>query len=107
MTQKTETLLPVLAGQPVIPVIRIERVADAVPLARALAKGGLPAIEITLRTQRVRTGYAVDRKAFELLETANRALGLRAEEPVAGDWIAERGEQRLQIENGLAARAAA
>ena len=50
MTQKTETLLPVLAGQPVIPVIRIERVADAVPLARALAKGGLPAIEITLRT---------------------------------------------------------
>lgn len=50
MTQKTETLLPVLAGQPVIPVIRIERAADAVPLARALAKGGLPAIEITLRT---------------------------------------------------------
>ena len=50
MTQKTETLLPVMAGQPVIPVIRIERAADAVPLARALAKGGLPAIEITLRT---------------------------------------------------------
>jgi 2-dehydro-3-deoxyphosphogluconate aldolase/(4S)-4-hydroxy-2-oxoglutarate aldolase len=43
-------LLPVLKGQPVIPVILIQNLADAVPLARALAKGGLPAIEITLRT---------------------------------------------------------
>jgi 2-dehydro-3-deoxyphosphogluconate aldolase / (4S)-4-hydroxy-2-oxoglutarate aldolase len=50
MTQKTDLLLPVLKGQPVIPVILIQNVADAVPLARALAAGGLPAIEITLRT---------------------------------------------------------
>jgi len=50
MTQKTALLLPVMTGQPVIPVIRIEQLAHAVPLARALAKGGLPAIEITLRT---------------------------------------------------------
>ena len=50
MTQKTELLLPILKGQPVIPVILVHDVADAVPLARALAKGGLPAIEITLRT---------------------------------------------------------
>lgn len=35
---------------PVIPVLTIERVADAVPLARALAKGGLPVLEVTLRT---------------------------------------------------------
>lgn len=48
--QKTGALLPVMEGQPVIPVLRIERTADAVPLARALARGGLPAIEITLRT---------------------------------------------------------
>ncbi len=50
MTQKTDLLLPVMTGQPVIPVIRIARLADAVPLARALARGGLKAIEITLRT---------------------------------------------------------
>jgi len=50
MSQKTELLLPVMTGQPVIPVIRIARLADAVPLARALARGGLKAIEITLRT---------------------------------------------------------
>ncbi len=35
---------------PVIPVLTIERVADAVPLARALVAGGLPVLEITLRT---------------------------------------------------------
>lgn len=51
MTSRTETLLRLLDGQPVIPVIRIERVDDAVPLARALAAGGLRVIEITLRTR--------------------------------------------------------
>lgn len=51
MASKTEKLLKLLNGQPVIPVIRIENADDAVPLARALAKGGLPAIEITLRTK--------------------------------------------------------
>lgn len=34
----------------VIPVIKIDRASDAVPLARALAKGGLNAAEITFRT---------------------------------------------------------
>jgi len=35
---------------PVIPVVTIERAADAVPLARALLAGGLNVVEITLRT---------------------------------------------------------
>jgi len=35
---------------PVIPVLTIDRVEDAQPLARALVAGGLPALEITLRT---------------------------------------------------------
>jgi 2-dehydro-3-deoxyphosphogluconate aldolase/(4S)-4-hydroxy-2-oxoglutarate aldolase len=35
---------------PVVPVLTIERAADAVALARALAAGGLPVIEVTLRT---------------------------------------------------------
>lgn len=50
MTTKTQKLLSLLNGQPVIPVLKIERAADAVPLAAALARGGLKAIEITLRT---------------------------------------------------------
>jgi 2-dehydro-3-deoxyphosphogluconate aldolase/(4S)-4-hydroxy-2-oxoglutarate aldolase len=36
---------------PVIPVLTIERSGDAVPLARALVAGGLPVIEVTLRTK--------------------------------------------------------
>ena len=35
---------------PVIPVVVLDDMADAVPLAAALARGGLPAIEVTLRT---------------------------------------------------------
>lgn len=35
---------------PVMPVVVLERLADAVPVARALVAGGLPAIELTLRT---------------------------------------------------------
>ncbi len=40
----------ILKAAPVIPVVIIENMEDAVPLARALVAGGLPVIEITLRT---------------------------------------------------------
>jgi 2-dehydro-3-deoxyphosphogluconate aldolase/(4S)-4-hydroxy-2-oxoglutarate aldolase len=39
-----------IAALGVVPVIAIERVADAVPLADALLEGGLPVAEITFRT---------------------------------------------------------
>lgn len=35
---------------PIVPVLVVENAADAVPLARALVAGGLPALEVTLRT---------------------------------------------------------
>ncbi|WP_020116017.1 bifunctional 4-hydroxy-2-oxoglutarate aldolase/2-dehydro-3-deoxy-phosphogluconate aldolase [Streptomyces canus] len=35
---------------PVVPVVVLQDASDAVPLARALVAGGLPAIEVTLRT---------------------------------------------------------
>ncbi|MGW4195766.1 bifunctional 4-hydroxy-2-oxoglutarate aldolase/2-dehydro-3-deoxy-phosphogluconate aldolase [Streptomyces sp. NPDC005004] len=40
----------VLDLAPVLPVVVLADPADAVPLARALVSGGLPAIEVTLRT---------------------------------------------------------
>jgi 2-dehydro-3-deoxyphosphogluconate aldolase / (4S)-4-hydroxy-2-oxoglutarate aldolase len=40
----------IAARAPVIPVLTIDRLADAVPLARALVAGGLPVLEITFRT---------------------------------------------------------
>ncbi len=40
----------VMALAPVIPVLVVDNVADAVPLAQALVAGGLPALEVTMRT---------------------------------------------------------
>ena len=41
----------ILAGHSVIPVITLDRVEDAVPLAQALVAGGLKILEVTLRTE--------------------------------------------------------
>lgn len=41
----------VLDVVPVMPVVVLERLEHAVPVARALVAGGLPAIELTLRTE--------------------------------------------------------
>ncbi len=70
MSNKTEKLLSLLNGQPVIPVLKIAKAVDAVPLARALARGGLPVIEITLRTP-------------EALEAVRRVAG-EVEESIVG-----------------------
>ena len=40
----------VMRAAPVIPVIVVDAVEHAVPLAKALVAGGLPALEVTLRT---------------------------------------------------------
>jgi 2-dehydro-3-deoxyphosphogluconate aldolase/(4S)-4-hydroxy-2-oxoglutarate aldolase len=45
-----DALQTILKAAPVIPVVIIDDLANAVPLARALVAGGLPVIEITLRT---------------------------------------------------------
>jgi 2-dehydro-3-deoxyphosphogluconate aldolase/(4S)-4-hydroxy-2-oxoglutarate aldolase len=50
MGKKTEKLVSILQLQPVVPVLVVDRVATAIPLAKALVEGGLKAIEITLRT---------------------------------------------------------
>lgn len=42
--------LELAAYGPVIPVIVLQRVADAVPMARALVAGGVRVLEVTLRT---------------------------------------------------------
>ena len=47
---KQETLATLLRSGTVIPVLTIERVEDAVPLASALVGGGVRVLEVTLRT---------------------------------------------------------
>ncbi|MDE2364668.1 MAG: bifunctional 4-hydroxy-2-oxoglutarate aldolase/2-dehydro-3-deoxy-phosphogluconate aldolase [Hyphomicrobiales bacterium] len=48
--ERRAKLVSLFARAPVVPVVTIANVAQAVPLARALTRGGLAAIEITLRT---------------------------------------------------------
>ena len=49
-TPKQEKLAALLKQATIIPVLTIERVEDAVPLARALVAGGVRVLEVTLRT---------------------------------------------------------
>ncbi len=64
MSNQNPMLAQVLRLSPVIPVLVIERTADALPLARALLAGGLKVLEITLRTP----------NALEVIETLARQL---------------------------------
>jgi 2-dehydro-3-deoxyphosphogluconate aldolase / (4S)-4-hydroxy-2-oxoglutarate aldolase len=50
MTAKQEKLADLLSSACVIPVLTIERLEDAVPLAKALVAGGVRVLEVTLRT---------------------------------------------------------
>lgn len=74
-----------LSTAPVIPVVVLDDAADAVPLARALTRGGLPVIEVTLRTEAALEG--IEHIAAEVPEAIVGAgtvvNGLQADEAVA------------------------
>ncbi len=50
MSAQPDALEHILRAAPVVPVVIIDDLAKAIPLARALVAGGLPVIEVTLRT---------------------------------------------------------
>ncbi|PWC52460.1 bifunctional 4-hydroxy-2-oxoglutarate aldolase/2-dehydro-3-deoxy-phosphogluconate aldolase [Azospirillum sp. TSO22-1] len=54
MRSERASLAAVLGRAPVIPVLVVDDAAVAVPLARALVAGGLPVLEVTLRTPAAR-----------------------------------------------------
>jgi 2-dehydro-3-deoxyphosphogluconate aldolase/(4S)-4-hydroxy-2-oxoglutarate aldolase len=66
---------------PVVPVVVIDDAATAVPLARALVAGGLPVIEITLRTASALE--AIRRIAAEVPEAVVGAGTVRTPQDVA------------------------
>jgi 2-dehydro-3-deoxyphosphogluconate aldolase/(4S)-4-hydroxy-2-oxoglutarate aldolase len=66
----------VVSAAPVIPVIVLEDAADAVPLARALLAGGLPVLEVTLRTEAALAGIrAIAREVPQAIVGAGTVLG--------------------------------
>ena len=50
MISQSEMPLAILGASRLVPLVTIERLEDAVPLARALVEGGLPVMEVALRT---------------------------------------------------------
>ncbi|HLU71797.1 MAG TPA: bifunctional 4-hydroxy-2-oxoglutarate aldolase/2-dehydro-3-deoxy-phosphogluconate aldolase [Nonomuraea sp.] len=66
---------------PVIPVVVIDDVETAVPMARALVAGGLPVIEVTLRTAPALE--AISRIAAEVPEATVGAGTVRRSEDIA------------------------
>ena len=55
-------MIETLGKAGIIPVIVIEKVEQAVPLAKALVKGGLPVLEVTFRTAAAADAIAAIRK---------------------------------------------
>ena len=53
-----------IAEAKLLPVIKLDRVEDAVPLAEALTEGGLPVMEITFRTDAAEGSIRAVSKAF-------------------------------------------
>lgn len=47
-------MLQALEERKLVPVVKLDRVEDAKPLAEALCKGGLPVAEVTFRTDAAR-----------------------------------------------------
>lgn len=59
----------------IVPVVKIDRAEDAVPLARALINGGLPCAEVTFRTDAAADAIAAMTKEFpEMLVGAGTVL---------------------------------
>lgn len=59
-----QTIVEKMAALGVVPVIKIDNAADAVPLAQALRDGGLPCAEVTFRTDAAEESIRLIRQNF-------------------------------------------
>ena len=65
MKSKNERIQQILSLAPVVPVLKFDTVEDAVETSRALVAGGLPVIEITMRTEQALDCIAAVAKQVE------------------------------------------
>ncbi|WP_136248179.1 bifunctional 4-hydroxy-2-oxoglutarate aldolase/2-dehydro-3-deoxy-phosphogluconate aldolase [Halomonas borealis] len=89
----------------VIPVLAIERVEDAVPLATALVEGGLSVLEVTLRTD---CALEATRRIKEALPQASVGIGTvltpaqyRQAEQVGADFVVTPGTTEALYRYGV------
>ena len=78
---RSVALRRLLAGTRVVPVVTLVRIAQAAPLARALVAGGLPVVEVTLRSPAALD--AIAEIAAAVPEAVVGAGSLRAPEQIA------------------------
>ena len=97
----------ILALAPVVPVLTIEHIDHAVPLARALAAGGLRVLEVTLRTPAALPAIEAMRKAVPDAVVGVGTLARPGDFVTAGNAGAQFGvSPGLTAEMAAAARAA-
>lgn len=53
-----------VAARKIVPVVKLDRVEDALPLGEALCKGGLPVAEVTFRTDAAEESIRIMKKEF-------------------------------------------
>ena len=96
----------ILALAPVVPVLTIEHIDHAVPLARALAAGGLRVLEVTLRTSAALPAIEAMRKAVPDAVVGVGTLARPGDFVTAGNAGAQFGvSPGLTAEMAAAARA--
>lgn len=61
---KQEDLLLQVEQKKIVPVVKLDRVSDAIPLGEALCEGGLPVAEVTFRTDAAEESIKAMIKAF-------------------------------------------
>ena len=93
-TSRGPAIAQLLTAARVIPVLTIERVEDAVPLARALVAGGVRTLEITLRTD---AAVAAAKAPAELGDSMQRLVRFVDQGRCPGDEFSDQ-----VIEHGLA-----
>ncbi len=102
----TATLAGRLRAVGVVPVVELPAVELAVPLAEALAAGGLPCVEITLRTPAAFAGLEAVRRRFPgmLLGAGTVLSEEQADAAVAAgaDFIVSPGTSPVLIEHCIA-----
>ncbi|MDE2305181.1 MAG: bifunctional 4-hydroxy-2-oxoglutarate aldolase/2-dehydro-3-deoxy-phosphogluconate aldolase [Gammaproteobacteria bacterium] len=86
----------IVGRAPVIPVLTVNELAHAVPLARALAAGGLPVLEVTLRTKVALAAIEAMRKAVPEAIVGAGTLTRPADFPAA-----ERAGAQFAVTPGL------
>lgn len=104
----SQEIAPILKqAHPVIPVLAVEHVDDAIPLAESLKSGGITVVEVTLRT---RQALAVI-KAMKQVEgmvvgagTVVRASQFQDMEEVGADFVVSPGATPQLLETGRVSR---